>query len=61
MPKGQPKRDQRMEALKKMRGNDFAMTVAPDFICLAREERTKAVRVLSALDETITKQEPQAA
>lgn len=62
MPKGVPqhKRDQRIEALQKMKGSDFAMSVAPDFICLVKDERTRAVKVLAALDETINKQEAMA-
>jgi hypothetical protein len=43
-----------------MKGSDFAMAVASDFICLAKEERAKAVRVLSSLNETINKEEAAA-
>lgn len=58
VPKGiaNQKRDQRIEALHKMTGQDYAMSVATDFICLKPDERKKAVRVLSALDTTIEKE-----
>lgn len=46
-------RDRRIEQLKKMPGQDFAMSVAPDFIVLQKDERTKVVKVLGALSETI--------
>jgi hypothetical protein len=63
MPKGaQYKRDQRVDALRKMKGSDFVMTsVAGDFVLLAKEERTAAVRMLSALNETINKEQSAAA
>jgi len=59
MPKGmsQYMRDQRVELLRKMKGSDFAMTVASDFVCLSKDERAKAVRVLGALNDTINREE----
>lgn len=58
MPKGINLREQRIQALKKMKGSDFVMsTVATDFVLLAKEERAKAVRMLAALNDTISKEE----
>ena len=60
MPKGMTQRDQRIAQLKKMRGQDFAMQVAPDFLVLTKEERSKAVRFLTTLNETVTREEATA-
>ena len=45
-----------------MKGSDFVMSrVASDFVLLAKEERVRAVRMLSVLNETINKEEAAAA
>lgn len=39
-----------------MAGADFAMEVARDFVFLSKQERANAVRMLSALNETINRE-----
>lgn len=57
MPKQkQTSSDPRLAQLKAMSGSEFAMEVARDFLFLARTERANAVRMLSALNETINKE-----
>jgi hypothetical protein len=58
MPKGKPasSTDPRISQLKAMAGTDFAMEVARDFVFLSRDERASAVRMLSALNETINRE-----
>jgi hypothetical protein len=56
MPKHQTARDQRIDRLKKMKGADFALEIAPDFIVLPTTERAATLRVLTALSETINRE-----
>lgn len=42
--------------MKAMAGADFAMEVARDFVFLSKQERANAVRMLSALNETINRE-----
>lgn len=53
MPKS---KSTRVSDLKKMSGTDFAMEVAKDMVMLPKEERGKAIRMLSALNETINRE-----
>ena len=39
-----------------MSGTDFAMQVATDLVGLQKEERGKAIRMLTALNETINRE-----
>jgi len=62
MPKGTPNTSEaRVAQLKSMNGADFAMQVARDFVLLSKEQRANAVRMLSALNETINKESTAAA
>lgn len=59
MPKTKQPRgsnDPRITQLKAMAGADFAMEVARDFVFLAKQERASAVRMLTALNETINRE-----
>jgi hypothetical protein len=56
MPTKASQRDQRIQSLKKMRGSDFAMEIASDFVVLPKAERAAAVRMLTALSETIDRE-----
>lgn len=46
----------RVSDLKKMSGTDFAMEVAKDMVMLPKDERGKAIRMLSALNDTINRE-----
>jgi phage anti-repressor protein len=56
MPKGKSSADSRVSDLKKMSGTDFAMEVTKDIVMLPKEERGKAIRMLTALNETINRE-----
>lgn len=56
MPKGKTKGDTRVSDLRKMSGTDFAMEVATDLVVLPQTERGKAIRMLTALNETINRE-----
>jgi hypothetical protein len=56
MPKGKSTTDTRTAELKKMSGTDFAMEVTKDLVMLPKDERGKALRMLTALNETIERE-----
>ena len=56
MPKGTPNVDAQINALKKMSGSDFALGVWRDLVMLARDERGRAIRLLSALDTSLNRE-----
>ena len=60
-PKQTTSNDARIAELRKMAGADFAMEVARDFVLLPKPERATAVRMLSALNETINRETVAAA
>ena len=56
MPRGTPIVDAQINALKKMSGSDFALSVWRDLVLLARDERGRAIRLLSALDTSLNRE-----
>jgi hypothetical protein len=56
MPKGKSVSDSRVSDLKKMTGADFALEVTKDLVVLPKDERGKAIRMLTALNETIDRE-----
>ena len=48
--------DARIADLQKMSGHDFAMEVSRDLIVLPKDERAKAVRMITIINDTITKE-----
>lgn len=54
--KGKSSAETRISELKKMNGTDFAMEVTKDLVMLAKDERGKAIRMLTALNETINRE-----
>jgi hypothetical protein len=61
MPKGKTNTDSRISDLRKMTGTDFALQATRDLVVLPPEERSKAIRVLTALNETINRETEEAA
>lgn len=53
--------DNRANELKKMDGIDFAMRVGADMLLLQPTERERALKMLSALHETVAKEMQQPA
>jgi hypothetical protein len=56
MPKGKSSTDSRISDLKKMGGSEFALQVAQELVVLPKDERGKAIRMLTALNETINRE-----
>jgi hypothetical protein len=56
MPKGKSTTDTRISDLRKMSGADFALEVTKDLVVLPKDERSKAIRMLTALNETIERE-----
>ena len=56
MPKGTPNIDARINELKRTTGQDFAMRVATDMILLPKDEREKALRMLGAINDTVSRE-----
>ena len=50
------KDDERIAELRSMPGSDFAMEMARDFVFLTKPERARAVRMLTAINETIDRE-----
>lgn len=61
MPKPKSSAETRLNDLKKMSGTDFALEVTKDLVMLQKDERGKALRMLSALNETINREAAEAA
>jgi hypothetical protein len=56
MPKTKSTADVRSSELRKMAGTDFALEVTKDLVLLAKDERSKAIRMLTALNQTIDRE-----
>jgi hypothetical protein len=56
MPKGKSVSDSRVSDLKKMTGADFALEVTKDLVILPKDERGAAIRMLTALNDTINRE-----
>lgn len=56
MAKGKTSAETRLSELKKMSGTDFALEVTKDLVMLQRDERATAIRMLTALDQTINRE-----
>lgn len=56
MPKGTSTADTRTNELKKMSGEDFAVRTASDMLLLPQAERSKALRVLEAINQTVDRE-----
>lgn len=56
MPKGKSNSDTRTTELRKMSGTDFALEVTKDLVMLQKDERGKALKLLTALNTTIDQQ-----
>ena len=56
MPKPKSSAETRSNDLKKMTGTDFALEVTKDLVMLQKDERGKALRMLTALNETIDRE-----
>lgn len=56
MPKGQTSTDARVNEFRRMSGATFAMRVATDMLLLEQEERSKALRMLGAINETVDRE-----
>lgn len=56
MPKAKSSADRLNEQLRKMSGTDFALHVTKDLVVLPQEERSKALRLLNALNDTIARE-----
>lgn len=55
MPKAQST-DARVNEFKRMDGATYAMRAASDMLLLVPEERSKALKILGALHETVAKE-----
>jgi hypothetical protein len=56
MPKGKSTADTRISDLRRMSGVDFALEVTKDLVVLQKDERSKAISMLTALNRTINQQ-----
>lgn len=56
MPKPKSSAENRVNELRKMSGTDFALEVTKDLVMLQAGERGKALKLLSALNETINRE-----
>jgi len=56
MPKPKSSAESRVNELRKMSGTDFALEVTKDLVMLQKDERGKALRMLTALNETINRE-----
>lgn len=61
MPKGQPSNETRIQNLKRMNGTDWAMAVGSDLLLLQPPEQEKALKLLSALRDTVARETQPAA
>lgn len=56
MPKGQTNVDARVNELKRMSGADFALRVWTDLLLLQQSERSRALRMLGAINDTVDRE-----